>query len=100
MNQWRITFKSAIYSIPRRLVYHIDGIFETIMRLLWVLVWGIRFTITGNVSNVFTNTYNRIHRGKTIKKISLFNKQFLNFYLKNGEKGKNQCFYKKLFYNT
>ncbi|MFA7298217.1 MAG: FkbM family methyltransferase [Candidatus Absconditabacterales bacterium] len=63
-----ITLKSEIYSTPRRLLYKIDGVFETILRLLGVFVGGVRFVVTGKGSDTFTNMYNRIHNNGIIKK--------------------------------
>lgn len=68
MKQQFITLKSEIYSTPRRLLYRIDGIYETLLRLTWVIVWWIKFIAMGNWSDIFTNMYNTIHNRKIIKK--------------------------------
>jgi len=63
-----IVLKSEIYSTPWRILYKIDTVRETILRLLWVVVWWIKFIATGNWSDYFTDKYNKIHNQKIIKK--------------------------------
>lgn len=68
MNQRIIIFKSAIYSTPRRIFYGIDGLYETVIRLFWIIIGGIKFTLTWDMSNFLTKAYDKIHKKKIMKK--------------------------------